>query len=991
MSAADPFDTAALRRAVLRSWDESPTRFREDVNAEQDLRRGGYRNRLAAELAQNAADAAGQDGVLQVRADARELRVANTGAPLTADGVAALSSLRASAKRDGAEVGRFGVGFAAVLAVSDDPAVLSTGGGVRFSAERTEREAGQLSGPAAELASEPAVPVLRLPWPDESRPPAGFATEVQLPLRDGIEPRDVLSEFAEQAPDLLLALPALREIRVGEDSWERIDESSDRIVVQGPDGCRRWLVHREAGSLAEQVLADLAPEGRGSTAWQACWALPLDVNGAPEPEGSDVLHAPTPTEERLSLPVRLLATVPLEPDRRRVAAAPATDAVLTRAAECYPQLVAKLPAEQRTGLVPLPGFPLSDVDDKLRQAVGDRLRVVSWLPRATGGTVDPVDARVLEPVSAELVELLADVVGGLLPAEFSEPRHRAALQALEVRRLELSDVVEAVSGLRREPAWWCRLYSALEPVETADPHAREELAALPVPLADGRTVSGASGVLLCRPDDEPDPATALSELDVSGLRIAHPEATHPLLERLGAHPAGPDELLDSPALAEAVRSSTADARAGMDVRPLARAVLRLVDAGRPREWLGALALPVSGGAARRADELVLPNAELLRVLDPDELGPGGVLGVLDADFAAEWPAELLRALGVLDGFAVHVEEEPASPDEEFPGAAQWWAERIAADPDDAPPRRFTALRDLDLVADDAWPAALQLISRDPEAWRALVEPGGYSAWWIARFALLAGRPPGHWRLPDAEEPVGLHDPIPDLGLDEEVLRAAGVRERLSVGDTEDAVDLLSRLGDRERDVRVETVLRAHRVLAEAVARGVVEPADVQPPELVRSLTGAVVAAERAAVLDEPWMLGVLEPALVVAGGSPDDVDPEALAELLDLPLSSEENTSAVVGSGSPRAWREVAGVLAAARLLGIPVPDGSVLLHDELHLRRGSDSQRVHWWVQPDGRVHAERTPDGLARALAWSVGRWQDRFALSALLADPEATTLLR
>src|SRR5699024_10083495 len=125
------------------------------------------------------------------------------------------------------------------------------------------------------------------------------------------------------------------------------------------------------------------------------------------------------------------------------------------------------------------------------------------------------------------------------------------------------------------------------------------------------------------PDDEPDPVTALSELDVSGLRIANPEATHPLLERLGAHPAGPDELLDSPALAEAVRSSAADARAGMDVRPLARAVLRLADRGRPREWLGALALPTADGAARRADELVLPDAELRQVLDPDELGPDG--------------------------------------------------------------------------------------------------------------------------------------------------------------------------------------------------------------------------------------------------------------------------------------------------------------------------------------------------------------------------------
>ncbi|WP_418608162.1 sacsin N-terminal ATP-binding-like domain-containing protein [Georgenia sp. SUBG003] len=55
-----------------------------------------------------------------------ELLAANTGAPLTADGVAALASMRASAKRDGGQVGRFGVGFAAVRSVSDEITVATT-------------------------------------------------------------------------------------------------------------------------------------------------------------------------------------------------------------------------------------------------------------------------------------------------------------------------------------------------------------------------------------------------------------------------------------------------------------------------------------------------------------------------------------------------------------------------------------------------------------------------------------------------------------------------------------------------------------------------------------------------------------------------------------------------------------------------------------------------------------------------------------------------
>src|SRR3954463_12275867 len=111
MTAADPFSTAAIRRRVLDAWAASPARFREDANAEEDLVRGGYRDRLLVELAQNAADAAaraGGPGNLRLSLDGDVLRAANTGAPLDDDGVQALASLRASAKRgaDGT-VGRF--------------------------------------------------------------------------------------------------------------------------------------------------------------------------------------------------------------------------------------------------------------------------------------------------------------------------------------------------------------------------------------------------------------------------------------------------------------------------------------------------------------------------------------------------------------------------------------------------------------------------------------------------------------------------------------------------------------------------------------------------------------------------------------------------------------------------------------------------------------------------------------------------------------------
>ena len=80
-------------------------------------------------------------------------------------------------------------------------------------------------------------------------------------------------------------------------------------------------------------------------------------------------------------------------------------------------------------------------------------------------------------------------------------------------------------------------------------------------------------------------------------------------------------------------------------------------------------------------------------------------------------------------------------------------------------------------------------------------------------------------------------------------------------------------------------MRAHAVLAEAALTEVFDPAEVDPPERVRSLAGPAVPAEDAAVLDRPWLLPVLGADRAVAARS-GDLD-GALADLLNVPLASE--------------------------------------------------------------------------------------------------------
>ena len=245
--ADDPFLTAELRARVLDAWAASPARFREDANAEEDYALGGYRDRVVVELAQNAADAAVRANVpgrLRLRLRDGVLTAANTGAPLDAAGVEALSTLRASSKRDSSSTGRFGVGFAAAVAVSDAPSIRSVTGAVRWSRSETLALAGELEPLAAEIAARSShVPVLRLPFSSSDAPPEGFVTEVVLPLRDDETIALVGRLLEETGAALLLALPALASVVIETDSFTReltAAHSPDEVMVT-VDGVRtRW-------------------------------------------------------------------------------------------------------------------------------------------------------------------------------------------------------------------------------------------------------------------------------------------------------------------------------------------------------------------------------------------------------------------------------------------------------------------------------------------------------------------------------------------------------------------------------------------------------------------------------------------------------------------------------------------------------------------------------------------------------------------------------
>ncbi|GGN14078.1 sacsin N-terminal ATP-binding-like domain-containing protein [Streptomyces fuscichromogenes] len=1018
---ADPFGTARLRRGVLDAWATSPARFREDANAEEDLVLGGYRDRLVVELAQNAADAAARAGVPgRLRLTLRDgvLFAANTGAPLDAAGVESLSTLRASAKRGDSDsaVGRFGVGFAAVLAVTDEPAVVGRHGGVRWSLaearELAEETARHSPGLGDEIRRRDGhVPLLRLPFAAEGTAPDPYDTVVILPLRDTAA-ADLAERLLDAVDDaLLLALPGLEEVVVETaDTVRTLRRRTDgalTVVEDSQAGTTRWRTVSAHGPLTPDLLVGRPVEERLRPHWSLTWAVPTDGQGAPDrPRSAAVLHAPTPSDEPLGVPALLIASFPLDTTRRHTAPGPLTDFLVQRAADAYAELLADWrPVGE--GIIHLVPGPLGkgELDGALRQAILERLPRTAFLPPAVEPGDDselpealrPRDAEIVEGAGADTVRVLAEVLPTLLPAGLER---RVELRTLSVARLPLADAVDRLAGLEKDPDWWWRLYDSLAGV---DP---ERLSGLPVPLVDGRTTIGPRQVLLPTPDATAIDPEVLTRL---GLKVAHQDAAHPLLEKLGALPASPRAVLTTPQVRAAVAASLDDEGGlnweedTLDAEELADAVLALVrDAGlEPGDepWLGALALPDEDGEPAPAGELVFPGSAFARVIREDELAS------VDAELAEKWGEGPLAACGVLANFAlVRATDVVLDPDELEPregdfaepddagllDAVDVWCEDILDRFPDTPvppvATELIAVRDLDLVDEDRWPEALAMLAQPPlrdaltQPVRILLPDGThevvrpYTAWWLRGHPVLDGRRPAGL-LAAGGDPLlrGLYEEADATGFeDEQVLRALGVRTSVAalLDEPGGAAELLDRLADPDRGVSGAQLHALYGALAD------LDPDQVTLPDELRAVTDGrteVVDAADAVVVDSPDLLpftaGV--PLLPVRPSRAAE-----LAELFQVRRLSESVTGSVDSEGTEHDVPEPVHVL-----LGPRTP-GTYVEHEELVV----DGVEIDWRLTGDGVLHAA-TLEGVAAGLAWAAGQWPRRFEVAALLEDPSRT----
>ena len=394
---------------------------------------------------------------------------------------------------------------------------------------------------------------------------------------------------------------------------------------------------------------------------------------------------------------------------------------------------------------------------------------------------------------------------------------------------------------------------------------------------------------------------------------------------------------------------------------LAGVVLPLVGAAGSRagerDWLSDLLLPDSHGQLRAAGDLVLPGGALDRVLGAD-----APVGRLHAAFAARWPRSVLAAVGALDSFqVVHAGDVHADPHDpglpDLAGAEDWVRSLPSSGqvPATGVLHDVVAIADLDLVADDRWPEALGELARPPLRDVVLMpgcrtRAGGCGGTCFCPTRTGCCCPPPSCALRTRRPcSAGVYTPVANLGVDCDLLAAAGCRRRRAdvLSTVDDVLDLLDRLGDPDREITWGQARALYRAAARRLDGGLPAQGNTTPPLTVRTADRGVVPTQDAVVVDLPDLLPLL-----------------GQRGQLRVPVDEVAAVSRVLGVA-------VASRIAAYEVVSRGVRRDDCVEHDRL-LVRDADGRAVPvGWRVLDGAAHVDAGagPEERGRALALADG----------------------
>jgi len=403
----------------LTNYQNIPDEVRDHYETEIEALAGGYSYRQVLELVQNAADAVLEQaapaspvaGRVVLRLTGNRLYAANTGAPLSRDGIIALLSARSSPKRQN-QIGRFGIGFKSLLGLGGRIELFSRSVCLRFDPTLC----GQTIRERLALPPDHPAPGLRLAWPIESEPE--FVADPDLNELSRWATTIVRVDIAEErlvphVHDELNAFPGefLLFLPVDVDLELQSAANTIRKIGRKRVGPAVNLVENDSESSWQVVhirvpLTDPEARADGTTVHTRdevpiAWALPLSARE--ERAGRFWAFFATDTPSRI--PGILNAPWKVNSDRTALIHGPYNSFLMERAAELVVSALAPLATVEDPGR-PLDMFPRDletrgETAQPLVDAVWDRLATASVLADGEGELRGAADLK-LHPVEDDV-------------------------------------------------------------------------------------------------------------------------------------------------------------------------------------------------------------------------------------------------------------------------------------------------------------------------------------------------------------------------------------------------------------------------------------------------------------------------------------------------------------------------------------------------------------------------------------------------------------
>lgn len=389
-----------LVRKRLQSYEAEPGLLREHYGIEETVLAGGYGYRQILELVQNGADAileaheAGErpptENRIKVILRGQTLYVANTGAPLSTDGLDALLRSHSSPKR-GNQIGRFGLGFKSLLRLGGTIDVLTKSGeAIRFDPQRCRSELRS----RFEIQNAPA---LRLAWPlawEECAKDSIVDTELdwaETVIRGSVVDAAVLAHLASEITtfpaEFLLFFPIATQLELdvnGKARALRVESEAGEQLLHDGEILTRWRVLRKQVHIRARPALDDATHIHARETVPLAWAVPRGTRR----EESGRFWAFFPTGTPTYIPGILNAPWKLNSDRNAIIGGEWNAALMSEAAalivDALPGLTAADDPAQHLDLFPRQLERKDDVASALTEAVWDALCSRPVIPDCTG-------------------------------------------------------------------------------------------------------------------------------------------------------------------------------------------------------------------------------------------------------------------------------------------------------------------------------------------------------------------------------------------------------------------------------------------------------------------------------------------------------------------------------------------------------------------------------------------------------------------------------